>query len=184
MHVLGPCGLSNELSCEAGSFFGCCNSHKFLQPEVLRLYFSGLHGLYYSPVVNLGLSALKCGTAPVCQLLPCQPQSSMYHLACPVLQLLLCCASSPPWLPISAPATSLNECFFLHSLVIRLPYSSVFWQFWLFFVFKFVLSFFWLYEVAKCIYLCCHLGRKSKILLFNMTYLSIMTYMILRVQDL
>ena len=34
-----PVGLSKELSCEAGSFSWCCNTHRFLQPEVLRLYF-------------------------------------------------------------------------------------------------------------------------------------------------
>ena len=42
------------------------------------------------------------------------------------------------WLPISAPPTGLDECFFFNSLVVRLPYSSIFCQFWLFFVFKFV----------------------------------------------
>ena len=36
------------------------------------------------------------------------------------------------------PHTSLNECFFFSSLVVGLPYSLIFWQFWLFFVFKFV----------------------------------------------
>ena len=41
-------------------------------------------------------------------------------------------------LPISAPPTRLNECFFFNSLVVRLPYSSIFWQFWMFSVFKFV----------------------------------------------
>ena len=34
--------------------------------------------------------------------------------------------------------TGLDECFFFNSLVVRLPYSSIFCQFWLFFVFKFV----------------------------------------------
>ena len=41
-------------------------------------------------------------------------------------------------LPVSAPPTSLDECFFFNSLVVRLPYSSIFCQFWGFFVFKFV----------------------------------------------
>ena len=41
-------------------------------------------------------------------------------------------------LPISAAPTGLDECFFLNSLVVRLPYSLIFCQFWLFFVFKFV----------------------------------------------
>ena len=41
-------------------------------------------------------------------------------------------------LPISTPPTSLDECFFSNSLVVGLPHSLIFWQFWLFFVFKFV----------------------------------------------
>ena len=49
-----------------------------------------------------------------------------------------CCASSP-LLPISAaPPTSLDECFFFNSLVVRPSYSSIFWQFWLLFVFKLI----------------------------------------------
>ena len=64
-------------------------------------------------------------------------------------------------LPISTPPTGLDECLFFNSLVVGLPYSSIFCQFWLFFIFKFVLSFFWLCEEAPCVYLCLHLGRKS-----------------------
>ena len=63
-------------------------------------------------------------------------------------------------LPISAPPTGLDECFFFNSLVVRLPYSLIFCQFWLVFVFKLLLSF-WLWEAAQCIYLHLHLGRKS-----------------------
>ena len=37
--------------------------------------------------------------------------------------------SSPPQLPVSAPPTGLNECFFFISLVVGLPYSSIFCQF-------------------------------------------------------
>ena len=40
-------------------------------------------------------------------------------------------------LPNSAPPTGLDECFF-NSLVVRLPYSSIFCRIWLVFVFKFV----------------------------------------------
>ena len=42
------------------------------------------------------------------------------------------------WLSISTPPPSLYECFFFNSLVVGLPCSSIFWQFWMFFVFKFV----------------------------------------------
>ena len=41
-------------------------------------------------------------------------------------------------LPVSIPPASLDECFLFNSLVVGLPYSSIFCQFWLFFVFKFV----------------------------------------------
>ena len=56
----------------------------------------------------------------------------------PVLPLLPCQKSSLPELSVSAPPTSLDECFFFNSLVAGLPYSSIFWQLWLLFVFKFV----------------------------------------------
>ena len=77
-----------------------------------------------------------------------------------------CRASSPPWLPVSAPPTGLDECVFFISLVVGLPYSSIFCQLRLFFVFKFLLSFFWLCEEAQCVYLCLHLGRKRPLHVF------------------
>ena len=80
-------------------------------------------------------------------------------LPCWVHQPPPCCKSSLPWLPISAPPTGLDECFFFISLVVGLPYRSTFCQFWLFFVFK-LLSFFWLCKEAPCVYLHLHLGQK------------------------
>ena len=82
-------------------------------------------------------------------------------LPAPILQQPTWRLSSPPQLPISTPPTSLDECFFFNSLVVRLPYSTIFWQFWLVFVFKFVVVLFRLWEEAQCIYLCLHLGQKS-----------------------
>ena len=75
-------------------------------------------------------------------------------------------AAALPWvlstgLPISAPPTGLDQCFFFNSLIVGLPYSVIFCQFWLFFVFKLLLSFFWLCEEAQCVYLRLHLGQKS-----------------------
>ena len=122
-------GLSNEPSCEAGSFSGHLNPHRFLQSEVLRLPFPTLEPwVLWSvslPSCSPGLSACKCGTANC-------------HLACPILQLPPCHGSSPPQLPYSPPPTSLEECFFFNSLVVGLPYNSIFWQFSL------LLSSFWL----------------------------------------
>ena len=55
-----------------------------------------------------------------------------------------CLAVCPfhPSCPSPPPPTSLDECFFFNSLVVRLPYSSIFWQFWLIFVFEFVVVLF------------------------------------------
>ena len=78
----------------------------------------GLCILSHSPVVPSSLSAHKCGTAS-------SPS---------------CCLATHPlsWLPVSAPPTGLDECFFSNSLVVGLSYSLILWQLWLFFVFKFV----------------------------------------------
>ena len=38
-----------------------------------------------------------------------------------------CHACSSAQLPISAPPIGLDECFFFNSLVVRLPYNSIFW---------------------------------------------------------
>ena len=64
-----------------------------------------------------------------------------------------CCESSPRWLPVSStPPTGLDEFFFFISLVVGLLWGSLFCQFWLFFVFKLLLSFFWLCkEAAVCL---------------------------------
>ena len=70
-------------------------------------------------------------------------------------------------LPVSTPPAGLGEWFFFISLVVRLPYSLIFCQFWLFFVFKLLLSFFWLYEEAQCVYLRLHLGQKSNLMYFK-----------------
>ena len=55
---------------------------------------------------------------------------------CPPAAALLQVLST--WLPISAPHTSLDECFLFISLVVGLPYRLIFCHFWSFFVFKFV----------------------------------------------
>ena len=91
------------------------------------------------------------------QPLPRQPAAALptpLHNPPPhwVCQSPSCCKSSPPRLSISAPPTGLDECFFFISLVVGLPCSSIFCQFWMFFVFKLLLSF-WLCEEAQCVYL-------------------------------
>ena len=73
------------------------------------------------------------------------PQSAT-SLGPPAIALLRVLSA---WLPVSTPPISLDECFFFNSLVVRLLYNSIFCQFWLFFVFKFLLFFFWLCEEAQ-----------------------------------
>ena len=128
-------GLSSELSCEARSFSHCHNPHRFFQAEVLRLYFPALE-----PWVVRSVSLPSCSfqyihmemwDRPLHQLLP-------HPLPGSILQPPPCRMFSLPQLPVSAPPTSLDECFFFNSLVVGLPHSSIFWQFWLFLVFKFV----------------------------------------------
>ena len=64
--------------------------------------------------------------------------SAYLHTNVKLPRLSPCCKSFPSRVPVSAPPTGMDECFFFISLVFRLPYSSIFWQFWLCFVFKFV----------------------------------------------
>ena len=115
----------------------------------------GLHGLSRSPVVPPSLSTCKRGTAQSSS--PC-----LTHPGPPP-----CLESSLPQLPVSAPPTGLDECFFFNSLVIGHLYSSIFWQFWLFFVFKFVVVLLLVVEEALCIFLYLHLSQKSLMNLFT-----------------
>ena len=121
-----PLGLSNEHSCEAGGFSCHLKPQRFFQSEVLRLHFPTLE-----PWVLWSVSLRRCSSGFICTQIWDRP----------VCQLPPCCVPSPLRLPISTPPTGLNECVFFISLVIRLPYSSNSWQFWLLFVFKSVVVF-------------------------------------------
>ena len=118
----------------------------------------------FSPLPFLRLSMHECGAmgsashhlvgSASCSLACPLPQSAtLLGLPAPTLLRVLSTR-----LPVSVPPSGLDECFFFISLVVRLPYSSIFCQFWLFFVFKLLLSFFWLCEEAQCVHLCLHLG--------------------------
>ena len=94
------------------------------------------------------------------------PGLSAAALPTPVLQPLPCHESSLPRRS-SPPLYGLDECFLFNSLVVRLLYSSIFWHFWLFFIFKFVVVL-PLVEEAQCVYLCLYLGWKSYVCAFSM----------------
>ena len=138
---------SSKLSCEAGSFSHHLNPHRFFQSEVLRFYFPSLE-----PWVAWSVLLPSCSSWFIC----------MQMWDHPVYQPPPCCASSPPQLPVFVPPTSLNECFFFNSLVVRFPYSSILCQFWLFFVFKLLLSFFWLCNEIQCVLSLIHISEPTR----------------------
>ena len=113
-----------------------------------------MYSLSCSPVVPLCLSTHKCGTAHSAShclagsVRPCLTGSPSHCLTWSTSQGLL--RHSPPavtlpqvfsaGLPVSTLPTGLDECFLFNSLVVGLLYSSIFWQFYLFLVFKFVVA--------------------------------------------
>ena len=62
VYTLGPCGLSNKLSCQAGSF-SCChlNPHRCFQSEALMIYFPAL-----GPWAVWSVLLYSCSSQPVC----------------------------------------------------------------------------------------------------------------------
>ena len=120
--------LLNELSCEARSFFCRSNPSSFLTARGFEVLFPALELWVAWSVLLPSFSSWFIST----QMWDHQPLSNPPGPQPP------CCMSSPPWLPISAPPTGLDESFFFNSLVVRLPHSLIFWKLWLFFVFKFV----------------------------------------------
>ena len=94
----------------------------------------------------------------VCQLVSCWPAAV---LPTPVLQPPPCCDSSlpgcpsPPFLLVWVSVSSLSP-WLLDFHTVRF-----FCHFWLLFVFKLLLSSFWLFEEARCVCLCLYLGQKS-----------------------
>ena len=95
-------GLSNKLTLEAGSFSCYCNPHRFLQTEVLRLYFPTLEPWFAWSVLlpscsfrfirtQMWDSQLPCPSSPLASIFPGMISTTAAHL-CP---------------------SYLDECFFL-----------------------------------------------------------------------
>ena len=112
----------------------------------------GLQGLSCFPVVPPDLSECKCGTA----------QSSSHYLAthpvhpgCP----------SPPLLPVWMNISSLTP-WLLDFQTVWFSDSSGYC------LFLNLLSFFWLWEEAKCIHTCLHLGWKFLSLFFKLHFID------------
>ena len=163
VYVLGPCGSLQWTLLSGWEFL-------LLQPQPpqvfsisgLRLYFPTL-GPWVAPSVSIP----SCSSRFICMWmldhLVWNPKSTT--LPGPPATALLWVLSTQ--LPVSTPPTGLNECFFFTSLVVGCPYSSIFCQFWLFFVFKFVVVLLVVQGGTVCVYLHLHLGWKSIFLFKN-----------------
>ena len=145
-------GLSNDLSCEAGSLSHCrLKPHRCFQSEALRFYFFSLE-----PWVAQSVSLPSCSSGfictpmwdhPICNPPPCQVSSL---LGCP----------SPPLLPVWMNVSSLTPWLsYFHA--VRFSGSSGCFLF-----LNLLLSFFWLCEEAQCIHLHLHIGQKSRSIWF------------------
>ena len=123
VHALRPCGSLQQTLLWGWEFLLLVpRPPQVFSVRGLRLYFRcwslGLLSLFQSSVVPPSFSSRECGTT----------LSASHRLA--MGPLCLAARFRPP--------TGLDECFFFNSLVVGFPYSSIFCQFWLFFVFKFV----------------------------------------------
>ena len=141
-----PMGLPKEFCCEAGSFSHCCNPHIFFSQR-----FWGFISHVLKPWVAWSVSLPNCSSQFIhTQIWDHSPAShclarSPLHPTCSSPSLLLVRMNVPsltPW-----------------SLDFHLVWFSVSSGYFLFL--SLLLSFFWLCEEGKCIYLPLHLGWKS-----------------------
>ena len=149
VRALGPCGSLQGILLWGWEFL-------LLLPQPAQVFsIRGLR-LYFPALEPWVAGSASCSLA-------CPIPRSASSLGPPAVALL--------WV-LSAPPTGLNECFFFISFVLGLPYSSIFCQFWLFFVCKLLLSSFWLCEEAQDVYLHLHLGRKPQPMYFKRLYVK------------
>ena len=140
----GPVGLSSGLSCEAGIFSCHRNPHGFFQSEVLRLYFPTLEPWVAQSVLLPAYQQENIGM-PVHQPLPYQ--------AGPLHTAFLSSPLLPVWMNVSSlPSLLLN----FHTVQLSGSSGCFLFLNWL-------LPFFSLCKEVKRIYLCLHVGRKSRI---------------------
>ena len=145
-------GLSNELSCEAGSFSCHLIPHRFFQSEVLRLYFP-----VPGPCIVWSVWLPSVSSPFVCT----QMWDHLLHQPPPCCLSSPPCCLSPPLLPVWLNVSSL--CPWLSDFhTVRFSGSSGCFLF-----LKLLLSLFWLFEEAQCIYLYLRLCQKSLLVLIK-----------------
>ena len=154
-------GLSSELSCEAGSFPYHHNPHRFLQSEILRLYFPTLEPWVARSVLlpncSFLFNCMQMWDHLVHQPPPCPFWASSCHLAMSPLRPSF---PSLPLLPIWMIVSSLTPWMSDFHKVQFSGSSGVFFLF-----LNLLLSFFWLCKEVNCIYLHLHLGQSPCILI-------------------
>ena len=141
VYILWPCWPFKQW--KASSFSHCSNLHWFLQSEVMGIYLPSA-GTLGCVAWGWGHSLWRYPFHPFCH---CHLSTSYCLSAC---------------LRDSTPPTCLDECVFFKSLVVRLSYSSIFWQFWGLFVLRSGCTSFCgcMRKWMKCVYLHLHLNQK------------------------
>ncbi|KAF6109750.1 hypothetical protein HJG60_010953 [Phyllostomus discolor] len=137
-----PTGIFNWFE----ALFPCAGCTVCFAPQLFLLVYLNTNGGPPSPQSAAWPVHLVCLLQPYvpCSTICCLTESTC-HLACPGPPVTASPGVLSTQLPISTPPTGLDECVFFNCLVVGLSHSSVFCQFWLFFVSK-LLSFFWLCE--------------------------------------
>ena len=130
--VMGPL---SRVFWKSGSFFHCPHPHWFLHPEVMGIY--SPHAGTLSCVIWLGAGIAHSQGITSIFYLPHVNVGALMPILPPPLHTTPHLLAFPPYLHVSTPPPHLDECGFFKSLVVGLPYSSIFWQFWMLFVLRF-----------------------------------------------
>ena len=130
VYILGPCGPLVE----TGSFSSSCNPYGFFITRGFESSVSCTETLDFSV-------CLPHRSFLLAYLLP-SVGSPMWSTTLP------CPEYTPPWLPVSAPSSSLDECFF-NSLAVGLPCKWFSGSSGCSLFLNWLLSFFWLWEEMK-----------------------------------
>ena len=125
-------GPLNSLSWVTCSFFHHPNPHWFLLPEVMRLYLPSTGSLGWAVWPGAGITYSQ-GIPPDF----CPPHVNVGPpLPPPLLLPLPLHATLHSLCPSSTFPTHQDKYGFFKSLIVRLPYSLIFWQFWVYFCFE------------------------------------------------
>ena len=145
-------GLSNKVSCEAGSFSCCLNSQKFFSVRLFEASFphSGTLGFAVSLAPQLSLPVYQQANVGPPYLPAATLSTSPLHPGLP----------SPPFLPVWVNVSSLTP-WLLDFHMVQFSGSSGNFLF-----LNLLLSFVWLCEEAKCIYL--HLCLEPEVQFSNL----------------